>query len=112
MRQDGLVATVPQRGDDEAGHGRHSLADGGDGGDQNAGHDPGDCTLTPGAVRSIGPWGLMIGSAIAGAKPGWRPLRAAQVCSQRCAKGPLEEIQPVLMHSANIAARYRPAGVR
>ena len=44
----------------------------------------------------------MIGSAIPGAKPGWRPLRGAEVCSQRCTKGPLEEIQPVLMHSVRI----------
>ncbi len=65
-----------------------------------------------GAVRSIGPRVLMIFRAIAGAKPGWRPMRAAQACSQRCTKGPLGEIQPVLMHSARIAARYRPAGVR
>ena len=65
-----------------------------------------------GAVRSIGPGVLMICSAIPGAKPGWRPLWAAQACSQRCTMGPLEEIQPALMHSARIAARYRPAGVR
>ncbi len=65
-----------------------------------------------GAVRSIGPRVLLIGSAIPGAKLGWRPLRAAQAYPQRCTKGPLEEIQPVLMHSARIAARYRPAGVR
>lgn len=92
MRPEGLVAAVPPRGDDAAGQGRDSPADGGDGGDQDAGHDPEDCTLMRGAVRSIGSRVLMICSAIPGAMPGWRLMRAAQVCSQACTKGLLEEI--------------------